>query len=91
MGKIPVADALIQRGILVQNRICPMCGTCDETSNHLLIGCDFSKTVCYWIFRWCGIQHGQFGNVRELIDFAATWGNSPKKRHLLSMIVYSTI
>ncbi|XP_023730954.1 uncharacterized protein LOC111878670 [Lactuca sativa] len=91
MERISVADALAQRGIMVQNTTCSLCGTYDESTNHLLIGCEFSNTVCDWIFRWCGIQHRQFENVRDLIDFAATWGNCPKKRHLLSMIVYSTI
>ncbi|KAL4571076.1 hypothetical protein LXL04_017826 [Taraxacum kok-saghyz] len=44
-----------------------------ETSDHLLVSCDFTKQVYLWILDRCGMQHNQFSNVLEFIDFAATW------------------
>ena len=62
-----------------------------ETTNHLLIDCEFSKVMCYWIFRWCGIKQPQFRNVRDFIDFGASCGNCPRKGNILTMILHSTI
>lgn len=35
--------------------------------------------VLEWIFKWCGLQAYQFNTITEVIDFAAGWGNCPKK------------
>lgn len=88
MGRIPVADALARRGVSVTNTTCSLCNKEIEIVDHILITREYSQVVQNWIFKWCGITNIRFTSVSELIDFAATWGNCPKKKSFLVMVIY---
>lgn len=90
-GRLPVADNLLARGINVQNCLCKLCGLETESTNHLLVKCSFAKGIRFWIFRWCGLPHTDFDNVNSLLDFAAQWGNCPKKKKILVAICYTLL
>lgn len=58
------------------------CGYCDheeECVSHILAKCFFARIVMEWVFKWCGIVAIQFKSIVEVLDFAAGWGNCPKK------------
>ena len=86
--RIPVATSLVERGISVPNQLCKFCNIDSESSDHLLVNCEFAKGVREWIFKWCGINTQHFSCIRELIDFATSWGNSLKERTIFNSIVY---
>ncbi|KAL4564651.1 hypothetical protein LXL04_028719 [Taraxacum kok-saghyz] len=88
MRRIPVADTLACRGIIVQNSLCHLCGSDVETVDHLFASCSYTSSVMVWIFKWCNIQPPQFHNVGDILNYAATWGNCPRKRTVLISILY---
>ncbi|XP_023756110.1 uncharacterized protein LOC111904593 [Lactuca sativa] len=56
LGRIPVADTLATKGIIIPNNLCPLCNKETETVNHILVTCEYSRDVRYWILKWCGIE-----------------------------------
>ncbi|MFS7998767.1 putative reverse transcriptase zinc-binding domain-containing protein [Helianthus anomalus] len=65
MDKIPTAMALRSRNIEFEDTMCPLCGSDDETSNHL-----FTLACRVWLFvaRWCKVAPFAVNTVRELLD-----------------------
>lgn len=91
LNRIPVADTLVVRGIKVNNPCCALCDNESETANHLFSSCEFTRNVQDWIFKWCGLQPAHFTSTLEFIDFAASYGNCPRKRGILSSIFFCLI
>ena len=91
MNRIPITEELNHMGISIENQICQLYGKCNESVKHLMVECDFSKEVYYWIMRWCGFLNTQFKNVGEVIDFDVPGGNCPSKKEITKMILYSTL
>ncbi|KAL4572985.1 hypothetical protein LXL04_019777 [Taraxacum kok-saghyz] len=92
MGRIPSAVALCKRGVVNQNNF--RGGSCnmeDECADHILVQCPFAKTVMEWILKWCDIKEVRFNTVTEVLDYAAGWGNFPKKRRILLAIFQGTM
>ncbi|KAI3749677.1 hypothetical protein L2E82_20293 [Cichorium intybus] len=87
LGRIPSADALSSRGVPVLSVSCGMCGEV-ETADHILISCRLASRVREWIYRWCGISFFSPTSSWSLLDFVKNWGMCPKKRLLLTMIIY---
>ena len=88
LDRIPVVETLIYRGINVQNQNCQLCGTCIETTNHLLVECAYSKDVWYWILRWCDIKYLQARKVEDIIIYAATCLSGEKEYPEYDIICY---
>ncbi|CAI9285088.1 unnamed protein product [Lactuca saligna] len=56
LGRIPVADTLATRRIIIPNNLCPLCNKETKTVDHILVTCEYSREVQYWILKWCGIE-----------------------------------
>ncbi|KAL4570690.1 hypothetical protein LXL04_026350 [Taraxacum kok-saghyz] len=41
--------------------------------------------------QWCEITDPQLMKVTDILDFTVVWGNCPKKRNTLNMVIYSTL
>lgn len=70
LERILMGDTLTHRGIIVSHPSCHLCETDFESTNHLLVECNFTKTVFQWISRWCGFQNIHFTKVWEVVEFA---------------------
>ncbi|KAL7609830.1 uncharacterized protein LOC111888318 [Lactuca sativa] len=90
-GKILVAAELSKRGVQTDSRICKLCNTGEESTDHLLTSCTFASEVIKRTLNWCEIRQVQFTKVKELLDFGARWGNCPKKCKRLLAILYGLI
>lgn len=55
----------------------------------MFVECPFSNTVWFWILQWCGLQNIQFDSVKDCLEYAAKWGNCPRKNQLMSMVLYA--
>ena len=87
MGRIPTAAALCRRGVVNHNQtVCSWCNTDEECADHVLVRCQFARTVMEWILKWCDIKEVNFNNVSDVLDYAAGWGNCPKKNKIFQAI-----
>nr|KAJ0200215.1 hypothetical protein LSAT_V11C600306310 [Lactuca sativa] len=85
---IPSSMALSRRGVGVTSTRCLFCINGVDDTDHLLIACDLAKEVFKWIFKWCDVPFVPFSSVSEALNFAAKWGNCPKKRKVFLAILY---
>ncbi|KAL7607119.1 hypothetical protein Lser_V15G14863 [Lactuca serriola] len=88
LSRIHVAIELSERGVKVPNQMCHLCNKALESVDHLLVSCEFAMGVFECVFKWCGIRTQQFSKVSEVINFAASWGNCPRKRTIVSTILF---
>ena len=91
MGRILVAQELDLRGVSNSNNLCPFCSKVAETVDHILTSCEYTKVVIEGVLKWCGFQNRSFSNVKDFIDFIATWGNCPREKLIINMILYCLI
>nr|KAJ0214496.1 hypothetical protein LSAT_V11C400197810 [Lactuca sativa] len=88
IDRIPSAVALSRRGISLPSIACQIFISGIDEADHFLVGCPFAKDVLAWIFNRCNLPFQQFDSVGELILYAASLGNCPKKRKILLAIFY---
>ncbi|XP_022032836.1 uncharacterized protein LOC110933944 [Helianthus annuus] len=67
-GRIPTATALRERGMVLTDYNCKLCGAAEETVSHLLLQCSFAKEIWEKIVSWVKIPMFTAGNLRELMQ-----------------------
>ncbi|KAL4560381.1 hypothetical protein LXL04_032531 [Taraxacum kok-saghyz] len=87
-GRIPTSDALMQRNVTVPSATCHLCANNQEDVNHLFLTCTTAVEVLAWIFSWCDINLNHFSGITDFVAFAGNWGRCPKKRKILTAILY---
>ena len=86
-GRIPSAAALNARGIPISTTACGRCGDLED-ADHILVTCPFAAQVKDMVSDWCGVQLHQFRDVKSILECVKHWGRCPKKRRILTMVVY---
>nr|KAJ0205522.1 hypothetical protein LSAT_V11C500260820 [Lactuca sativa] len=84
---IPSASALMQRGVQIQGETCGSCISGSETADHMLVTCPFATTIWNRIWNWCEIIPPQLSSIKEILNFVATCGKSPKKKKTINSII----
>ncbi|KAM0009544.1 putative reverse transcriptase zinc-binding domain-containing protein [Helianthus debilis subsp. tardiflorus] len=54
-GKIPTFEALRKRGINVTSQVCKVCGMRTETTDHILIQCQYADLVWTQVDQWLNV------------------------------------
>jgi len=88
LGRIPVAKCLKDRGVSIGSELCPMCNMEIENVDHALVNYSIAKETRDWIFKWCHIPPVQLATTVDLLNYAATWGNCPRKRKTFVAIIH---
>lgn len=68
MGRIPIADILMVRGINVLHKMHPFCNKEAESVNHIFLQCEFAHTVHSWIFKWLGLGGSRHSSIKEFLN-----------------------
>ncbi|XP_022008041.1 uncharacterized protein LOC110907357 [Helianthus annuus] len=55
-NRIPTANALKRRGMILNDYNCKICGASEETADHVLIQCSFAEQIWSEVFAWLKIQ-----------------------------------
>jgi len=69
LGRIPFNELLASRGVNIPSTLWVLCNLENESVDHLLLHCNYAKTVQEWVFKWCGIKLWDFANIRDFTDF----------------------
>ncbi|KAJ0836665.1 putative reverse transcriptase zinc-binding domain-containing protein [Helianthus annuus] len=73
-NRIPTREALMIRNITLPTILCPLCNNRTETTDHILISCEFANYVWLQIFSWIKVPMPQFLiSVVELFEFIRTY------------------
>ena len=62
-GRIPTRVALSRRGVQLTSELCVLCGTVDESYQHLFIECEQAWKVWTMSFKWIGVDFVQHNDI----------------------------
>ncbi|XP_076889715.1 uncharacterized protein LOC143540582 [Bidens hawaiensis] len=68
MGCIPILLELLKRGIVVTKAVCPICEEELESTEHLVISCQFAQTLWSVISSRCKVSSIFAFSVKDLLD-----------------------
>ena len=79
--RIPTRSNLAIRRVLAtgESRLCALCGNGEETTNHLLVQCEFASVIWRKVLDWMGIN---FITPHNLVSHFACWSSSSGSRRL---------
>nr|KAJ0217947.1 hypothetical protein LSAT_V11C300155900 [Lactuca sativa] len=63
----------------------------DETGEHILVSCIMARSVLQSILHWCGLPVNEFQSVQNIIDYASNWGNCPKRKDIITVILFGAL
>ncbi|XP_021986529.1 uncharacterized protein LOC110882962 [Helianthus annuus] len=87
MGKILTALALKNRNIDIDDVTCHMCGSREESVNHLFSKCIIASRVWHHIVLWCKVPLFVTGSVRELLEVHNAVGLSNTAKEVFQGVV----
>lgn len=81
LDRLPTAEALARRHIMVESQVCRVCGLTVETVDHLFTGCAALAEVWQAVFDWCRVPQSFVFHVKDLVTLhlSAMSGNRQKK------------
>ncbi|XP_021995963.1 uncharacterized protein LOC110893153 [Helianthus annuus] len=91
MERLPTRCALAARSIPVNDRTCIMCGSYDESSEHLLVSCQFAQMVWQNIALWCSIPPIIAFDLKDMLTLHEVCTVFGKKRKVLHAVILVAI
>ncbi|KAJ0876108.1 putative RNA-directed DNA polymerase [Helianthus annuus] len=89
--RLPTRVALANRGIAVQSPACIICREYPETSEHLLVSCEYAQVIWQIVFQWCK-SHSIFAfSLKDILDAHIQFAGSKKKKKVFHAICQVTI
>lgn len=83
---IPARAHLQDRGIHLDMLHCPLCTSQKETTNHILLGCNFSMEVWRCVSLWCNANIQQLLAAKDLLTLE--YQNHPAAKEVWQGIAY---
>lgn len=90
-NRLPTRVALVQRSIVIQDRLCPWCRDVDETVTHVLADCLIAARVWDCISSWCRIPPIFAFNIQDLLQVFTTVKGCKWKKKIVHGIVIVTM
>ncbi|KAL4588883.1 hypothetical protein LXL04_001781 [Taraxacum kok-saghyz] len=59
-----------------------------DEADHILLSCPVISDALDWILQWCNVPTQNFSSVSDFVNFAASWGNCPKKKKIFLAVCY---
>ncbi|KAJ0599248.1 putative RNA-directed DNA polymerase [Helianthus annuus] len=88
MKRIPTADALLRRGIMIGEGLCPFCKSVPESVDHIFTSCFFAVVLWQKISRWCHIPPIFAFSFKDLLEIHKGGHISVKDRVVIQGIIY---
>ena len=87
MGRIPTADALRRRNILVNDPLCPLCDEVEESVDHLFTCCFYASVLWQHVSTWCKVQNLFVFSFKDLMEAYIHVGLSGKAKDIFYGII----
>ncbi|KAK2400342.1 hypothetical protein QL285_050052 [Trifolium repens] len=88
LDRIPSRVNLSCRGVIKppESKACILCQGEDESTQHLLLHCNFASSVWYAVFNWLGLSYILPPNLSIAFASMAAMGGSKRRKKGLSML-----
>ncbi|KAF5800838.1 putative reverse transcriptase zinc-binding domain-containing protein [Helianthus annuus] len=80
MGKIATREALIKRQIHVEDSVCPLCNSEEESADHLFISCYVASVIWNAVSSWCKIPCIFAFSIKDLFGVHSNLKVSERKK-----------
>ncbi|KAM0042518.1 putative reverse transcriptase zinc-binding domain-containing protein [Helianthus debilis subsp. tardiflorus] len=87
MNRLPTLDTLKRRNIQVDSSTCIICGTNEETVEHILIGCRVANVVWSFVSSWSKVPPIFGISVRDLMELHNHVNLSAIKKSALQVLL----
>ena len=87
MGRIPTASALRHRNIHIVDVSCVLCGSADESVDHLFTGCIFATRLWQHVSSWCRVPNIFAFSFKDLLEVHNFVGLSGRSREIFYGII----
>ncbi|MFS7909276.1 putative reverse transcriptase zinc-binding domain-containing protein [Helianthus anomalus] len=87
MDRIPTRDALRKRNINIEDSLCPLCRSEDESTEHVFTSCFIASTVWNGISSWCKIPSIFAFSIRDLLEYHTVLRGSDRKKEAVQGII----
>ncbi|KAJ0716027.1 putative reverse transcriptase zinc-binding domain-containing protein [Helianthus annuus] len=91
MNRIPTADALRRRGIIVGDGLCPLCKTEAESADHIFTAYFVAAILWQKVSRWCRIPPIFAFSVRDLLELHQSNHVKTAVKSVVQGIIYSAL
>ncbi|XP_035832066.1 uncharacterized protein LOC118481071 [Helianthus annuus] len=90
MDRLPTAEALKKRNVIINPSFCKFCESSEETAEHIFIGCQSAAVIWNIVSSWCKIPGIFAFSVKDLFTIFRDLRVSEKKRDAVQGIVMIT-
>ncbi|KAJ0680603.1 putative reverse transcriptase zinc-binding domain-containing protein [Helianthus annuus] len=87
MGKIATGVALKNRNVQLGEPLCPLCGSDDESVDHLFIACQAASVIWNGISSWCKIPNIFAFSIKDLLGIYKEIRASESKKEAVQGII----
>ncbi|XP_022013959.1 uncharacterized protein LOC110913435 [Helianthus annuus] len=91
MNRIPTADALSKRGIVVGDGLCPLCKSEAESVDHLFTSCYVAVILWHKVSRWCRIPPIFAFSFKDLLEVHKSNHVKIAEKMIVQGVVYSAL
>ena len=87
LDRIPTRMAISNRGMELNDIMCPICGVEPENGVHIFSRCNVARSVWELVFRWLQLaKEGDF-NPREMFCWLEDYRASANKKAVIEVVV----
>ncbi|KAJ0789017.1 putative reverse transcriptase zinc-binding domain-containing protein [Helianthus annuus] len=83
LARIPTTDALLRRGIYIEDDACPFVNSTEESVTHIFTGCIISTVLWQKVTSWCRILNWFVFSFRDLLKSYKHCGKSAGEKEAL--------
>ncbi|KAM0016328.1 putative reverse transcriptase zinc-binding domain-containing protein [Helianthus debilis subsp. tardiflorus] len=87
LNRLPTADVLRKRGILIGPSMFPLCNTASESADHIFASCYVALVIWNAVSRWCGLDPINVSSVRDIFEIHRSAAGSSYKRQVIHAII----
>ncbi|XP_076909897.1 uncharacterized protein LOC143567303 [Bidens hawaiensis] len=87
LNRLPTSEMLIKRNINVESTLCLLCGSGEDTIDHILSGCLVSSLVWQQISVWCRIPQIFAFSSKDIMEIHSSMDLGKREKEILHGII----
>nr|GEV05023.1 hypothetical protein [Tanacetum cinerariifolium] len=90
LDRLPTRTNLLQRGVSVEDLLCPTCHSTQEDLSHVLFSCEVAAAVIRLVCRWWNVDRDYFSSYLDWVSWFKDIRMPSKIKSVLEGVFFST-
>lgn len=91
LNRLPTKDNLSKRNVILSSNLCNVCGSRNETLDHIFVECELALQIWEFVFFWCKIRFPSSISAKDLPLMANQLRGNKDWKQGVHMIIATTI